>query len=272
MKNIYKNYLFEKHILVSEGDAGKTENQFETLFALANLFNIRIVSGEKLVREDMIKYASERLGENVPEPFYRGFPASVRELSPDQLFFDQMVHYTITYGFGDFSEAGHSLFEKNFERLAFKEGAEIKDFSVVTEDEAVSKLSEMVDNLLTGTRPLSDEQYELVKSFITEYNYTVSDIASKNTAVKLLMDIRDVRLAQYLSLSDVIRFVDELNYAEYNNKNIYKLNLKNKDRKFITTMIDSFFESGRCDIRTCFEKKKAWNGLLHHIHYQAKAR
>ena len=270
MKSIYKDYLFEKHILVSEGSAETTENQFETLFALANLFNIRIVSGEKLVDSSMIEYASVQLGENVPEPFYRGFPASVRELSPDQLFFDQMVHYTITYGFGDFSEAGHSLFEKNFERLAFKEGAEIKDFSVVTEDEAVSKLSEMVDNLLTGTRPLSDEQYELVKSFITEYNYTVSDIASKNTAVKLLMDIRDVRLAQYLSLSDIIRFVDELNYAKYNNKNIYKLNLKNQDRKFIIALIDSFFESGRCDIRNCFEKKKAWNGLLHHIHYQAK--
>ena len=30
-----------------------------------------------------------------------------------------------------------------------------------------------------------------------------------------------------------------------------------------------FFSSGRCDIRTCFEKKKAWNGLLHHIHYKA---
>ena len=84
MKSIYKDYLFEKHILVSEGSAETTENQFETLFALANLFNIRIVSGEKLVDSSMIEYASVQLGENVPEPFYRGFPQSVRELSPDQ--------------------------------------------------------------------------------------------------------------------------------------------------------------------------------------------
>ena len=30
------------------------------------------------------------------------------------------------------------------------------------------------------------------------------------------------------------------------------------------------FKGGRCDIRTCYEKKQLWNGLLHHIHYQPK--
>lgn len=28
------------------------------------------------------------------------------------------------------------------------------------------------------------------------------------------------------------------------------------------------FRSGKCDIRTCYEKKQLWNGFLHHIHYQ----
>ena len=270
MKNIYKDYLFEKHFLVSEGNTESAVNQFETLFALAHLFNIRIIEGEKLVQDYMIKYAASRLGENVPEPFYRGFPQSVRELSPDQLLFDQMVHYAVTYGFGNFSEAGHSLFEENFERTAFKENAEIKEFSIITEEEAVSVLAEMVDNLMAGTRPLSDEQYELVKSYIIEYDFSVSDIASKNTSIKLLLDTRNTRFADYISLSDVIKLVDEMNYKLYGNKNIYKLNLKNQDRKFITAVIDELFKAGRCDIRTCFEKKKAWNGLLHHIHYSAK--
>ncbi len=269
MKNIYKNYLFEKHYLVSEGDADRIDNQFETMFALANLFNIRIIEGEKLVRDYMIRFAAERLGENVPEPFYRGFPQTVRELSSDQLLFDQMVHYTITYGFGNFSEAGHSLFEENFERTAFKENADIKDFSIITDEDAVCILTEVVQDLLAGTRPLSDEQYELVKSFVIEYDVKIQDIASKNTAVKLLLDTRDTRFAEYIVLSDIIKLVDELNYREYDNRNIYKLNLKNQDRKFITSLINSMFTSGRCDIRTCFEKKKAWNGLLHHIHYKA---
>ena len=272
MKNIYKNYLFEKHILVSEGNEENIENQFATLFALANLFNIRIIEGEKLIREYMIKYVSEQLGENVPEPFYRGFPESVRVLSSDQLLFDQLVHYMITYGFGNFEgEAGHSLFEEGFERTAFKESSEIKEFTIVSEDEAVTILGEMVDNLLTGTRPLSDEQYEFVKSFIQEYDYHVSGIDSKNTTVKLLLDTHDLRFVDYIALSDVIKLVDEMNYREYDNKNIYKLNLKNQDRKFITEVINTIFASGRCDIRTCYEKKKAWNGLLHQIHYSAKS-
>lgn len=275
MKEIFRNYLFDKHIFVNEvtdyeGTGVNAEDQFETLFALANLFGLRITEGEKLIDRSMINFASERLGENVPEPFYRGFPESVRELSPDQLLFDQLVHYTLTYGFGNFSgESGHSLFEENFERTAFKENAEIKDFIIVNEEDAVARLGEMVNNLLAGTRPLSDEQYEVVKQYITDYDFMVNDIASKNTTVKLMLDTRSMKFADYLSLSDVIRFVDELNFREYDNKNINKLNLKNQDRKFITALINRLFETGRCDIRTCYEKKKDWNGLLHHIHYKA---
>jgi hypothetical protein len=219
----------------------------------------------------MIRYAASCLGENVPEPFYKGFPESVRKLTPEKLLFDQLVHYSITYGFGDFSEAGHSLFEENFERTAFKENADIKDFKIITEDEAVSMLAEIVNNLLAGSRPLSESQYNLVREYIADYDFSPEDIASKNTAVKLLMDTRDVRFADYLAMSDVIKLVDEINFALYGNQNIKKLNLKNQDRKLITSVIDRLFEDGRVDIRSCYEKKKLWSGLLHHIHYTAKS-
>ena len=267
MKKIYIDYLFEKHLMVSEGEESK--NPLETLFALANLFNIRIVKGDKLVRDYMIRIAADQLGENVPEPFYRGFPQSVRQLTSDQLLFDQMIHYITTYGLGNFSEAGHSLFEEQFERTAFKEGADIKEFTIVTKEEAEAILSESVNNLLAGTRPLSDEQYELVKTYIIDYGFNAEDIASKNTCVRLLMDTHILAIADYMVLSDVIRLVDEINYREYANTNLKKLNLKNQTRKFITQVINRMFETGRVDIRNCFEKKKLWNGLLHHIHYKA---
>lgn len=267
MKKIYIDYLFEKHLMVSEGEESK--NPLETLFALANLFNIRIVKGDKLVRDYMIRVAADQLGENVPEPFYRGFPQSVRQLTSDQLLFDQMIHYITTYGLGNFSEAGHSLFEEQFERTAFKEGADIKEFTIVTKEEAEAILSESVNNLLAGTRPLSDEQYELVKTYIIDYGFNAEDIASKNTCVRLLIDTHILAIADYMVLSDVIRLVDEINYREYANTNLKKLNLKNQTRKFITQVINRMFETGRVDIRNCFEKKKLWNGLLHHIHYKA---
>ena len=85
------------------------------------------------------------------------------------------------------------------------------------------------------------------------------------------MDTRDLRFTEFLSMSDVIKLVDEMNYSLYGNENIKKLNLKNQDRKFIAAVMEKLFETGRCDIRNCFEKKKVWNGLLHHIHYKAKS-
>lgn len=235
---------------MNEGTKGQEENRSETLFALAKLFGIRIVAGEKLVQESMIGFTASMLGENVPEPFYRGFPQSVRELTSDQLLFDQIIHYIRTYWLGDFSEPGHSIFEKDIERSAFKENVQIKEFSIVTENEAVSQLAGIVEDLLTGTRPLSDDQFELVKTFISEYDYKVTDIASKNTCVKLLRNTRDIRYADYMKLSDVIKLVDDINFEEYGNENIRKLNLRSKDRKFIESVIDCLIDQGKCDIRS----------------------
>ena len=268
MKRLYKDYLFQKHILVSE--ASDEKNAFEVVFSLANLFGIRIVSGEKLAETAMISYVSEQLGERVPEPFYRGFPESVRALTEEQLLFDQMLHYFRTYWMGDFSEAGHSIFEEQFERTAFKENIRIKEFSILSEADADKKLEQIVSDLLAGTRPLSELQYNLICNYIVDYNYLPSKIASKNTAVRLLLDLRNINIAQHLKLSDVIKIVDELNYRSYGNTNVKKLNLKNQDRIFISSIIDLLAEPGKCDIENCCEKKQVWNGLLHHIHYRAK--
>ena len=268
MKRLYKDYLFQKHILVSE--SGEDNNAFEVVFSLANLFGIRIVSGEKLAETAMIAYVSEQLGENVPEPFYKGFPESVWALTEEQLIFDQMLHYFRTYGMGDFSEAGHSIFEEQFERTAFKENIKVKEFTILPASDADKKLEEIVSNLLAGTRPLSELQYSLICHYIVDYNYLPSRIASKNTAVRLLLDLRNVNIAQHLKLSDVIKIVDELNYRSYGNTNVKKLNLKNRDRIFISSIIDLLAEPGKCDIENCCEKKHVWNGLLHHIHYRAK--
>ena len=270
--DIYEEYLFKKHYLVNYDNHGKGDNQLETMFALANLFGIRIVKGREMLSGNMIKEVASELEIDVPEPFYRGFPQSVRELSPDQLFFDQLIHYVKTYGLGDFSEAGHSLFEDDFERTAFKENARILDFTVITWEESIRILTDSVNDLLAGTRPLNNSQYALVVKFLDDYMdcSEVRTIASKNTCVKLIMDLRNLDYARFIALSDVIKYVDELNYMDYDNRDIRKLNLRNKDRKFITKLIDTLIDNGKCDLTTCYEKKSVWNGLLHHIHYVAK--
>ena len=143
----------------------------------------------------MIHVAERCIGRQVPAPFYKGFPQSVRELSPDALLFDQLMHYFQTYVSGDFSEAGTSLLEETFERLAFREKTEIKDFSILPEEEAVSRLVSSVNDLLASTRPLSESQYALVLEYIREYHYEIPHCASKDTAVQLLLDTRNSAFA-----------------------------------------------------------------------------
>ena len=157
MEKIFKDYLFAKHMLVSE--KGEDANAFETLFTIANMFNIRIKQGQALAEREMIEYISSMVGRVVPEPFYKGFPESVKKLSTDELVFDQMVHYAVTYGFGNFSEAGHSLFEEQFERTAFKENAEIKDAIILSVQDAEEVLKTSVNDMFSGTRPLNQSQY-----------------------------------------------------------------------------------------------------------------
>ncbi len=268
MKKIYKNYLFRKHILVSE--TNDPENPFETVFSLAHLFGIRVTQGEHLADASMIRYASSQLGEKVPEPFYRGFPESVRALTPDELLYDQMLHYFTTYVCGDFSEAGHSVFEEQIERTAFTEKTKIKDFSIITEKEALAQIGKIVTDLLSGTRPLNDESYLLCLQYLRDFRQIPEKIASKNTAIRLLLGLRDPKMAAFLQMSDVIKLVDELNYRSYDSDNIRKLNLKNQDRVFLTKVMNEIISAGKCDIETCYEKKHQWNGFLHHIHFRAK--
>ena len=270
MKDIFKKVLFEHHILVSE-QTEKSEDAFAVCYALAKLFGIRITAGESMLQEEMISFAASQLGQNVPEPFYRGFPESVRKLSPEELLFDQIVHYTKTYGFRRFDEPGHSIMEDFVERTAFAEKTGVKDFAVLSLPGAEEKLEEYAENLLRSTRPLSEEQFAFLSAFIVEYDYEVSACASKNTAIRLLLELRDVSYARFLVMSDVPKLVDEMNVRYYDNNNIKKLNLKNQDRKLITAVINELFHADNCDFRTCCEKKAVWNGLLHHIHYRPES-
>ncbi len=267
MNRVFVTYLFNHHYFVNQPEQ-ITEAQAETRLSLAKLFNIRISSGAELLQPVMIRTASELIGIDVPRPFYLSFPESVRKLTIPELLIDQLLHYYNTYGQDNFNEAGHSVFEEEIERKVFDEKTPVKDFAVLTEAEAIEELKEYTEALLSGSRPLSAAQYELVLTFIREYAFIPESIVSKNTAMRLLIDSRDTDLADFLMLSDVPKLADELNYRSTGNKDPDKLNLKNQDRKLLTAVINRLIAKGKIDTRTCYEKKARWSGLLHHIHYK----
>ena len=267
MRTLFHDFLFSKGYFVRTSEHG---HEPELLTALAKLFNIRIVSHPEWVSIDHVTTASRNLGEDVPPPFYQGFPESVLKLSLGEIVVDRLLHYVRTYGMGDFSQAGHSLFEEEVVRKCFNEDVEVRDFSIVSEKEAVAILQDAVDSLLASTRPLNEVHYALVRAFIEDYGYVAAECNCKDTAVRLLLATRDASFARFLKLSDVIRLVEWLQLQNYKSTDIKKLNLRNRDRKFLTAVLDTIFEEGDVDTRACLEKKKLWKGLLHHLHYQAK--
>ncbi len=270
MNETLLNFLFSKHVLVSDVEA-TPEVSFNVLFALANKFGIRIVSGENRACEALLPYVAAARGRYVPEAFYRRFPESVRTLSSNALLFDQLLHYYVTYGLRDFSNPGHSVFEEGFVKEAFSEDVTPIDFVIVSSKEAEDLLLDGVRGLLKSSRPINDAQYATLSTYIDEYSYELEFCKSKSTLVRLLCDKRDVKYARFLTLPDLMKVVDYVNYTFYGNQNVKKLNFRNVDRRFITKLLDTALENENCNIRDCFEKKAAWCGLLHHLHYKPKS-
>ena len=266
-----KEYLFAKHILVNESGRDR-ENCFPTLFALAGQLGIRITEGAELALPEMIRFSAEQLGLLVPEPFYRGFPESVRKLTPEERLYDQLASYALTYGLNDFSVPRHSLFEESFERAAFREDTEPMEFRILDGEAAARELDAFADAALASGRPLSAGQFDMLCGVIREYGKQVTGCGSRDTAARLLVRFRDPFYASFLRLPDVIRLTEIMNHEENGQDNIRKMNLSNRQRKFIAGVLDTLL-SGPADereIRDCYEKRALWKGLLHHIHYQAK--
>ena len=272
MTDRLKEFLFSKYILVNDTGENKAEC-FPTVFALAHRFGIRITQGMELAVPEMIRFAAEQMGQSVPEPFYRGFPESVKKLTPQERLYDQLMSYALTYGLNDFSETRHSLFEEPFERIAFQEKTGQTGFRILREEAAAEKLNRSAESLLSGSRPMSDSQFNMVCDMIREYGFRVTSCGSKDTASRLLLRFQDPSYAEFLRLPDVIHFAEILNHEENGQENIRKMNLSNRQRKLITCVLDRVLAEKATDkdICECYEKRALWTGLLHHIHYVPKS-
>ena len=392
--NVFEDHLFTKGYLVNYTGEDR-QDCVRVLYTLANVFGIRVTRNAHLAVWRMAAAAQRAIGTQVPAPFYTGFPQSVLKLTEEQRLIDQLIHYSVTYGLGDFSQPGHSQLEEQFERLAFREKTEIREFRIIEKEEALASVKADVLSMLASTRPLNRDMENLVVSFVRLFPDAVTACPCKDTAVQLLIETRDLRFVGFLRLPDVIRLADELNWTgdlpspslqrlekrsvqkkallaemlkkqqiEYTRKteayrdylekrtqyendrkryltllteytlkkrsfeqkketfatflpntvvdlflqnsplpplpaapkepvpvahpgrflrpslpaekkkkperSIKALNLRNRDRKLIASVIDLFFSKNAPEFGECYEKRQLWVGLLHHIHYQPK--
>lgn len=281
MKEVFKKYLFDKNILVNDGTEEKDE-ELESLLctALMAKYGYNVISGAELMSKPVFNYAAEQIDCKPTEPFYKGFPESVKNLCPEELLFDQLWSYYKTYGLDDFSEEQHSVCENPVERIALLKSFTTKNVKILNEKDAEKELESLLQGLCDQTRPISEYQFTVLTEAIREYDMFRFKFASANTAIKVLLETRNLKYAEKysapLELSHFPKIVEELNYKVYRNKNIKKLNLKNQDRKFLINVLKILITNSYNDSNliseyqmvVCAEKRAIWKGILYHLHYK----
>lgn len=281
MKEVFKKYLFDKNILVNDGTE-ENDEELESLLctALMAKYGYNVISGAELMSKPVFNYVAEQIDCKPAEPFYRGFPESVKNLCPEELLFDQLWSYYKTYGLDDFSEEQHSVCENPVERIALLKSFTTKNVKILNEKDAEKELESLLQGLCDQTRPISEYQFTVLTEAIREYDMFRFKFASANTAIKVLLETRNLKYAEKysapLELSHFPKIVEELNYKVYRNKNIKKLNLKNQDRKFLINVLKILITNSYNDSNliseyqmvVCAEKRAIWKGILYHLHYK----
>ena len=270
MEQVFENYLFNRNVLVGEKKQ-PTENAFAVIYTLAKEYAIKVENNQVYADQNMVEICKRNLGWDVADPFYRNFPNSVRDLSENEIMYDRLANYAMTYGIGCFDgESRHSLFEEEFERSAFDEHTEIRNFEIMPETEAMQYLVDIGMDMLEGTRPLDFASLVLLERLFAGKHIRpeIVTIKSKYNSLYFFTKTKDPAFIKDCVLSDIPKFVEIL--AHIDGCRPTKLNLSNQHRKIITKAIRYFIVSGRLDFVTCYEKRDAWCGLLHHIHFKTE--
>ena len=270
--------LFKNNIVIS--DIGK--DQEGVYITLLGKFGVKIADEESfnLLNPEILKVFEREFRQPLGEPFYRGFPESVKNLSEEEILIDRLLHYMQTYGTGDHENRHFSIFEKEVEKIPFKESYELKVYKVVNNERAFKELYNIADTLLLA-RQIMPCDFQFIIDMINN-GYEPEKIRSKQIMCFLINLIREQK-----SDKDAIKFIDNLRSFELNDilkligwdnaskdfasrPNFNKLNMKNKDRKFYTTLINHVANRTKEeDLLEVVEKRKIWKGLLHHIHFKA---
>ncbi len=280
MLEIFREKLFAANTIVA---LDPPQDMSAVYLALLGNFGIKMADDKSFsfLSPSVLRDVEQRIGKPLGEPFYRSFPESVKKLSAEEQIIDRLLHYSQTYGEGNFDERHFSVFEEECAIIPFREKTEKKVFAVVDEKTAFKQLFAMADRMLCG-RHLNDPDMEFLLTLIEACGYRPGRIDSKQVLSGLLLALRDRQGADAalsfidgfanFSIGDVLRV---LGYETARNDRMgrpqfRKLNMSAAQRKFYAALIEH--AAAHCtkeEIVDCVEKRADWKGFLHHLHFKA---
>ena len=258
MHKIFHKLFFYNNVLIAGGEAA---NSFDSRFILADRFNIRITSGAEYASDSVVAFVFEMMKAEYTEDNVKSGEGEIERLR-------QLGKYSRENATGD---AVSSLIDEIHESMLDK-AREVKDFVIITEDEAKARLRESVEELLCDHTEYTKFKYAVLKEYVTEYGNDIDCYVDKDTAINLIIETRNAAFAKFIKVRDVVDFVYRLNASVNTGWHVQKhLSFTNRDRKLITAVInctirniDQMFD----EFTECSSKHKKWQIILRNIHYK----
>lgn len=219
MKNELKSILRTRHFLVIEDS--NADGQFSAYLNAYLLSNFGIIVDKPAcLTKAMVQQIAEEFHLTVPKSFYSN-PQDTNYFSCGELLLEQFVSY-FAYG----SDLGRiEMFKKDLPEYVVGDELKLRTFYIVTFDEAVNVLREIMDTYCAYSRPFSVDE---MNEFLTLYNAgfdVETDMKCKDNIFALLPV--DESFARFLDKKDIVKlsiqkFGDK---ATFNNKKAIQADL-----------------------------------------------
>lgn len=198
INNTLRASLCARHYLIEDVNSADlpSTKAYLNAFLLAN-FGI-ILDKPHCITSSMVDQLSDLIKLNVPKSFYAN-PQDTKYFTKDELLIEQLVSY-FAYG----SELGRiEIFAKDLPEYCVGDELKLRTFYVISEEEAIMALTQVVESYCTYTRPFSIEE---LAEFITLYEagfYNNVEIKCKDNIFELLR--YEKSFARFLDKKDLVK-------------------------------------------------------------------
>ena len=199
MESTMDKLLFARHYLLEDGaQIDKAKSAYYNAYLLAN-FGV-VVNHPELLSEGMVKIISGEFKLNVPASFYAN-PQDTKYYTRHELLVEQLVSYLAVETVGYYDRI--KLYAKDLPEYKVGDELKLREFQIVTMDEATKILCGVADSYCAYTRPFGlQEQAEFEWLFENGY-YKGTEIKCRENVFALLR--KNVKFARFLDKKDLVK-------------------------------------------------------------------